>query len=253
MFGRVAQATSSPALLAQVQHHFGTHAESGISSDGMNRREELRPAVEPIPGYDDPKERILAAAFRVVARDTISGTRMPAIAKEVQLSQGALHYYWGSKENLLLNLLDWLLRAFREGRGISTGQKVQEGSPGDLAAGRKRQLDFVRLLITEETEMTRVYYDFWVQAASASGPLNDSMRAQFDVYRGELKRTMLPAALSDPDLDLLAGVVVGMLEGPVLQLGIDADAFDLEAYIELIDGLIASTVNEFMLAAGRRA
>ncbi|MEA2641300.1 MAG: hypothetical protein QOF51_2694, partial [Chloroflexota bacterium] len=74
--------------------------------------------------YPDPRERILVAAFRVVARDTISGTRMPVIAREANLSQGALHYYWESKENLLLNLLDWLLTAFREGRGISSGESV---------------------------------------------------------------------------------------------------------------------------------
>jgi AcrR family transcriptional regulator len=205
----------------------------------MHAGRDPRGAAGPVIEYEDPMERILAAAFRVVARDTISGTRMPAIAKEVNLSQGALHYYWESKENLLVNLLAWLLAAFREGRGITTGQKLPPAPPGDLEAGRKRQLDFLRLLITDEPEMTRVYYDFWVQAASSSGPLNEAMKAQFDGYREELKRTMLP---DSPQADVLAGVVVGMLEGPAIQLLIDRSAFDLDAYVALVDGLITSLV-----------
>jgi TetR/AcrR family transcriptional regulator len=192
----------------------------------------------------DPRERILAAAFRVVARDTISGTRMPAIAREAGLSQGALHYYWDSKDNLLLNLLDWLLSAFREGRGIMSGASVPPAPAHDVAAGRTRQLALVRLLITREPEMTRVYYDFWVQAASRSGPLQESMRQELRRYRNELKRTMLPESHPGYDDDVLAGFLLGILEGPLLQLELDEHAFDREGYLQLADRVMVDILGE---------
>jgi AcrR family transcriptional regulator len=188
--------------------------------------------------YENPKERILAAAFSVVARDTISGTRMPVIAKEAGLSQGALHYYWESKENLLLHLLEWLLNAFREGRGITSGETVPPVAGGDPEAGVARQLALVRLLVTKEPEMTRVYYDFWVQAASRSGPLQESMRLELGRYRNAVKRAMLPGATTEYDIEALAAVFLGMLEGPLLQLALDRSAFDHDEYLKVIERLM---------------
>ncbi len=193
----------------------------------------------------DPRERILAAAFRVIARDTISGTRMPAIAREAGLSQGALHYYWESKDNLLVNLLDWLLDAFREGRGVMSGQAVPPSAPGDLAAGLERQIALIRLLVNKEPEMTRVYYDFWVQAASGAEPLDRSMAQQFNLYRAELKRGMLPAKTKSYDLNVLAGVVVGLLEGPVIQLALDKRAFELEEYLSLTQSMLTEMIERY--------
>ncbi len=193
---------------------------------------------------DDTMERIRVATFRVVARDTISGTRMPAIAREARVSQGALHYFYGSKEKLLLALLEWLLDAFREAHGLMSGRTVPRPTSGDLASGRRRQLEFLRLLVTEEREMTRVYYDFWVQAAVGVGALSDAMKAQFATYRDELKATMLPRDMSPVELELYAALVVGMLEGPVLQLMIDRDVFELEAYLDLCDRVIASMLDD---------
>jgi AcrR family transcriptional regulator len=188
--------------------------------------------------YENPKERILAAAFSVVARDTISGTRMPVIAKEAGLSQGALHYYWESKENLLLHLLEWLLNAFREGRGITSGETVPPVAAGDPEAGVARQLALVRLLVTKEPEMTRVYYDFWVQAASRSGPLQESMRLELGRYRNAVKHAMLPGATTEYDIEALAAVFLGMLEGPLLQLALDSSAFDHDEYLKVIERLM---------------
>jgi AcrR family transcriptional regulator len=200
------------------------------------------PGGTAVTDYADPRERILAAAFRVVARDTISGTRMPVIAKEANLSQGALHYYWDTKENLLLNLLAWLLTAFREGRGISSGDSVPPAEAGEPAVGLARQMALVRLLITKEPEMSRVYYDFWVQAASRSGPLQESMRHELERYRSDLKRTMLPDSHPEFDIDALAAVFLGLLEGPLLQLALDGDAFDSDEYLKIAERLMSEAV-----------
>jgi TetR/AcrR family transcriptional regulator len=197
---------------------------------------------ETSPVAAESRERILAAAFRVVARDTISGTRMPVIAKEAGLSQGSLHYYWDSKENLLMGLLDWLLDAFREGRGITSGETVPPVRGHDPVAGVARQVELVRLLVTKEQDMSRVYYDFWVQAAAKPGPLQEAFRYEVGRYRAAIRSTMLPPSSPPALVDPVAAVFLGLLEGPLLQLALQDDAFDHDRYLAVIERLMMHAI-----------
>ena len=62
------------------------------------------------------EEKILNAAFRVVDRHTISGTRMHLIAEEAKMVQSNLHYYFKTKQDLMLALLRYLQQNFSESR-----------------------------------------------------------------------------------------------------------------------------------------
>jgi hypothetical protein len=105
-----------------------------------------------------------------------------------------------------------------------------------------RQLALVRMLITKEPEMTRVYYDFWVQAAARSGPLQDSMRHELGRYRTHIKRTMLPESCPEDASETLAAVFLGLLEGPLLQLALDDAAFNSDEYLKIIERLMYAAV-----------
>ena len=73
------------------------------------------------------EEKILNAAFRVVDRHTISGTRMHLIAEEAKMVQSNLHYYFKTKQDLMLALLRYLQQNFSESR-----QAVLDKAPGTL-------------------------------------------------------------------------------------------------------------------------
>ncbi|MEG0689301.1 MAG: helix-turn-helix domain-containing protein, partial [Hungatella sp.] len=51
---------------------------------------------------DRTEERILEAALDVIEEKTISGTRMRLIADRAELFQSNIHYYYKSKQDLLL-------------------------------------------------------------------------------------------------------------------------------------------------------
>lgn len=179
----------------------------------------------------ESRERILAATFRVVARDAISGTRVPSIAIEAGVSQGILFYHFETKEKLLLSLLDWLLDAFRNYRGIVSERSIKPPTPPEPAAVQSAFLAYLRLLIEHEREMISVFYDFWVQAVSRRGPFEQLLQDQFRIYRNDVKGVLAKRLRDHPDADVTAGIIVSLFEGAALQLTLDPDAFDMDAYL----------------------
>lgn len=187
---------------------------------------------------DEARERILAATFRVVAEHTINGTRMPAIATEAGLSQGLIFYHFDSKDNLLISLLDWLLERFRTFRGVIGGKVVDLPEKADVAALRRAFLAYARYLAVGEPAMSRVFYDFWVQAVAHDGGLREKLKEQFRLYRLDVKGLLAEAAVAPGRADVLAALIVSLFEGMVLQLTLDPQAFDIDSYLATADLLL---------------
>ncbi len=62
------------------------------------------------PGQLDaaaPERRIVAAACRVIARKGVEATRVADIAREAGTSTGTVHYYFETKEDVLVAALRW--------------------------------------------------------------------------------------------------------------------------------------------------
>ena len=59
----------------------------------------------------DKREHLLAAAARVLVRDGTAGLRIRDVAEEAGVSTGVVHYYFGSKDEILIEALRWAVRA----------------------------------------------------------------------------------------------------------------------------------------------
>jgi len=72
-------------------------------------REFTRPSrVSP---ESDKREHLLAAAARVLVRDGTAGLRIRDVAIEAGVSTGVVHYYFGGKDEILVEALRWATRA----------------------------------------------------------------------------------------------------------------------------------------------
>jgi len=82
--------------------------------------------------YEIKKHKIINAAFKRIYEQGIEGTTMRSIAKEAKVNQALLHYHFGSKENLYLEVLHRLfgteqkkrLAAFGEEWNLTPSQKL---------------------------------------------------------------------------------------------------------------------------------
>ena len=68
-----------------------------------------------IVDWDARRDEILAATWRVIARDGIARATIRAIAREADCSRGILAHYFDDKADILGSalLLEWLARTYR--------------------------------------------------------------------------------------------------------------------------------------------
>lgn len=79
----------------------------------------------------DRREQLMAAAARVLVRDGSAGMRVRDVALEAGVSTGIVHYYFGSKDEMLVDALRWAI-----------------GKPAERFAELRRDGDHLRVLAT---------------------------------------------------------------------------------------------------------
>lgn len=79
----------------------------------------------------DRREHLMAAAARVLVRDGSAGMRVRDVALEAGVSTGIVHYYFSSKDEMLVNALRWAI-----------------GKPAERFAELRRDGDHLRVLAT---------------------------------------------------------------------------------------------------------
>ena len=131
------------------------------------------------------EQRILDAALRVMAKYSISGTRMHLIAEEAGMAASNLHYHFKTKHDLLLALLAEIQDRFDQER---SGLMLQE-----THSLRERLAVFFeqkKALILEQPRYDKVQFDFWLLGQSDETVKQD-FRRSFDHWRGHLVESML--------------------------------------------------------------
>lgn len=75
---------------------------------------------------DASREAIMEATYRVLADEGYADLTTKAIAEEVGKSTALIHYYYNTKETLLVEFLEYLLDSFREGVERQSGDAPAE-------------------------------------------------------------------------------------------------------------------------------
>lgn len=173
-----------------------------------------------------PEDRILEAALDVVKDKTISGTRMHLIANQLDMAQSNIHYYFKTKEALLLGLQDKVLRKcleLREEDKCKARKNLE--CQLDVFFNQKRQF----ILHYQKYDFAEV--DFWVQART-NAKIQKAFMDSFSGWRDEIGAILdeYSPNISKENRVLIPFVMVSMLEGATMQYLIDEDSFNLEEY-----------------------
>lgn len=188
----------------------------------------------------DRRRELVRAALRVMSRDGVAALTTRAVVAEAEMTLGAFHYCFASKQELLREVAAAVMeqeieagtRAVRPGRGVR--EMVVGAFHGYLSMLRENPGDQQALL-----ELT--------QYALRTPGQEDLARRQYDTYhRGaarvleELARTAgvawtVPVATA-------ARTLVAMLDGLTLAWLADRDTARTEEMVELLaDSLVALT------------
>jgi TetR/AcrR family transcriptional regulator len=173
-----------------------------------------------------PRDAILEATMSAIAENNIDGTTLRGIADRAGMSQGNLHYYFPSKAELFLALLDRMLETFKEERQCAL--KDLDGSAADRLACF---LDQKAEIITQRRYLMDTYYNFWVQGTHDAG-VRDKLRSMYANWRTEIK-AIVDEGVAQGEFDpasasIIPALMVSMMEGATVQYLVDNEAFDLQ-------------------------
>lgn len=187
----------------------------------------------------ETEEKILEAAFKVVDRYAISGTRMHLIAKEANLVQSNLHYYFKTKQDLLLALLQYIQKYFSE-----TRQAVLEHKQGTLEEGMKGFFDQKKEIILNSPEYDRVQLDFW-RLSQADEKFATPFFQFYDRWRKDIFQVLkfYSPEIEDSRIWLVSCIMLSMMMGASLQYLESEEVFDLNTYFEACIDMIMKYLN----------
>lgn len=181
------------------------------------------------------REQILDAALETVARRSLESTRMRQIASTAGVSQASLHYYFNTKDQLIVKLLDRLLEEFLRGRN-----ELLHAAKGPLSKTRVL-LDQQKRLIEGDKDRLEVYYDFWVQATKR--PLvRKKIAEMYSGWRRDIQEIIergVEQGVFRRDRAAQAPfMLISLFQGAALQYIIDPQHFDLEAYFQEVEAFV---------------
>ncbi len=186
----------------------------------------------------EPKKRILNAALDVVNKETISGTRMHLIAEQAQMVQSNVHYYYKTKNELMLALQDQILEECYDIR-----KKEKSRSKDNLESQLDVFINQKKKLILHKNKYDFAEMDFWVQ-----GKINEEVRQKFvksyEEWRNEIRNILDKYC---PDLDeknkeILPYAMVSILEGATIQYFINKNNFDVENYFDICKQMMLNQI-----------
>jgi len=196
-----------------------------------------------MPGTKVPealrREQIISATYQVAVRGGLRAVTIRSVANKARLSAGLVVFHFGTKERLLLALLDHVLATtitLRVGPEIETLD-----DPLEKLVALLRQ-EMARL--STEPRHNRLFFEFW-----SEGIWNRAVRArmqgELDRYRAAFRPMAEAVIASDPDrfgglsAESLAAVAVSFIKGCAVQSMIDPEHFDIGQYLRAAEGLMA--------------
>jgi AcrR family transcriptional regulator len=178
-------------------------------------------------GKSDPSSIILDAALETIFTDKISGARLRQVARNAGMSQGNLHYYFPTKEELYRSLLDHLLDIFVDER--KTILEDQTIPPRDkLCYFFEQQIQ----LIQRQKEVV-IFFDFWVQG-TADEEIRRKISGMYQKWRQDVKgvidQGIQEGEFSGIQASQVPALLASIMDGASLQYRMDETAIDLQDY-----------------------
>jgi AcrR family transcriptional regulator len=182
-------------------------------------------------------EKLLAAAYELVAEVGVAGLRTRDIAEHAGVNLAIFHYCFESKEAFLRALYDFIIAQFRsEAERFLTAQSPVEQL--------KKQGEARAYFLREKPKPIQVWKGFIGEAWT-----NESVRAIIRDHLAEQRlrlTTLITAARKEgvevglpiEDPCLAASLMMALYDGLLFQWVVDPDAFPIDDYVKAVEALM---------------
>jgi AcrR family transcriptional regulator len=193
--------------------------------------------VPKVVDHDERRDALVAAVWRVAAREGLEGLTVRGVAEEASCSTGALVHYFADKEELLL--FAFRAVADRVGRRLAETEE-RTTDPFELA---RAMLAEGLPLDRERQEEVRVWFSF-LGLALTRPALARAQRVTYRAWRERVAEHLRAAQeartiRSGLDLGAEAARLVGLVDGIAVQATFEPRAFPAAHQLELLDARLA--------------
>jgi len=190
-----------------------------------------------IVDWDERRDEILSATWRVIARDGITGATIRAIAREANCSRGILGHYFDDKEDILGSAL--VLSHQR------VGTRMTRASAGLTGLDALRAVMLEALPLDERRDLeAQIEISFWGRALG-NARLRELQHSEFDRLCARLRGHLQEAAgqhqlASGCDPDLATHQLVVLIDGLSAQRVLYPDRVTPQRQIQMLDHVLHS-------------
>jgi len=195
-----------------------------------------------IVDWDQRRDEILSATWRVIARDGIAGATIRAIAKEANCSRGILGHYFDDKADILGSAL---VHSHRR-----VGARMTQASAGQTGLTALRTVMLEALPLDERRDLeAQIEISFWGRALG-NASLRDLQHSEFDRLSALLRAHLDEAAQQGElapgcDPGLATHQLLVLIDGLSAERVLYPDRVTSERQLGMLDRLL----NSFRLPA----
>ena len=176
-------------------------------------------------GQEEKRTRILDALHICLTEKPFDQTSIKDIARAADVNHGLLHYYFRSKEDILLHYIDHVIGRYKAMFEQWLAQKqAQELAGKDLAAAF---FTFMNDWITLDRQLSKVFIEIW-EIAAYNPAVRDRLRCAYREWMEALAFILGGAAPDPAAAKRISIAIVAFLEGMSLfSVILDPEAIDI--------------------------
>ena len=194
-----------------------------------------RPNVE-----TERRQQILEAAMTCFYRKGYYPSSMDDIAAELSFSKALIYYYFKTKRDIFLTILEEWVQA-------STNAWEMMFSPeDDITAQLRKGLEYGVQLIVQFKDLARIEFEFYAEAGR-DVEVRRAIQSLFAKFRAEFK-SLLDAGVANGEFrplntEALSAVLFGTYEGLAMQAIVDPDRLDWSTVLESLLDMIMQGIS----------
>jgi AcrR family transcriptional regulator len=198
-----------------------------------------RPPPSPPELGDKRRHELLEAAYRLIGERGLEGLRTRDIAARAGVNISTLHYYFGTKETLLVAVVGHARNKFAS----QPAPRRSRSERGQGAPSLSDHLESSWRTFKSTPHLSTVLQEL-VLRGQRDGATRAAFRALYDGWNGiveEVLRRGIKEGTLRADLEPRAGarIVTSFIIGAMVQLGVDPKAFDFLELSRKLEGWLA--------------
>ncbi|MFQ6038966.1 MAG: TetR/AcrR family transcriptional regulator [Candidatus Aminicenantales bacterium] len=188
---------------------------------------------------EEKRERILEAAISVFAKKGTANTKMAEIAEAAEIGKGTLYEYFQNKEDILLSAFMYVLKKAE----ADVSKKLAEVHE-PLEKLTAYILVWKDIMKSDFKDHVEIMLDIWAESirhkeeTTAAG-LNRIYRENRLLIKSILDECLFQEKIHPVNTGIVASIIIGVLDGLLLQWIMQPEIIDIDESLEEIAGLIS--------------